>query len=373
MPGFDMRIVFDRMPPKKRRLLLAGTSGAVVLFLLAGAPYVGWHRLPNEADQVFSYFAENLAEPELCEKIPWAALQRYSVVFGGGGASFARSDCYENVATKIKDPTLCWNVRPLIDLNPLSPGYSALSCWQHVAQGNRSSVTLSPERLIATFSAMGYDADELPQEGVIGPAIRAADVYRSLARDPGIVARVEQALNRPDSLLSLADRGYLAQLAAVSASDPRWCERIPAGLPVATEPIPFRDWCYMTVAFNTMDARVCERMTPAASEEKVIKAKAAGVRPDIAEQLSARANCARIGHWVGPRPHYGPELPQDPAQIERVIVATGMAMPRARDLPPREIAAYYERFLDALRADRPRDARREAARAKLIGRIAVLR
>jgi hypothetical protein len=65
-------------------------------------------------------------------------------------------------------------------------------------------------------------------------------------------------------------------------------------------------------------------------------------------------------------------VPQDPLQIQRLIAALGHDMPRARDWPPYEIAAYYSRFLDALQADRPADPRREAASAKLIGRITAL-
>ncbi len=357
--------------PKPRLLVAAGACIASALFL-TWAPYLRSHRPPSESDRVFSYFAENLGEASLCEKISWAAFQRYSMLFAGGGASFARSDCYESVAVKNKDPALCWRVRPLVDVNPMSDGYSALSCRRRVRQGSGSSVSIAPETLIRSFESLGYDADELQSEGVVGPVIRPLDVYRRLAAELGIVARVEQALSRPDAALTAADKNYLVHLGAVSSGDPRWCERIPAAAAVDTERIPFRDWCYLTLAYNTMDARVCERMSPAASEAVVIAAKGHGVRPEIAEQLSARTQCARIAHWVGPRPRYGPEAPQDPAQIERLIAATGMVMPKARDLPRYEIAAYYERFLDALREVRPGDPRRAAARTKLIARIKAL-
>jgi len=357
--------------PKSWLLVAAGACVASALFLI-WAPYFRSHRPPSESDRIFNYFAENLGEPALCEKISWAAFQRYSVLFAGGGASFARSDCYESVAIKKKDPAVCWRVRPLIDVNPLSDGYSALSCRRHVMQGGGSSVSIAPETLIRAFKSLGYDADELPREGVIGPAIRPEDVYRRLADESGIVARVEQALSRPDAALAVADKNYLAHLGAMSSGDARWCERIPVSATVATEVIPFRDWCYLTVAYNTMDARLCAHMTPAAAEAAVIRAKSHGVRPEIAEQLSARAQCARIDHWLGPRPHYGPEVPKDAAQIKRLIAATGMPMPRARDLPPYEIAAYYSRFLDVLQADLPDDPRRAAARAKLIARINAL-
>lgn len=357
--------------PRPGILVAVGACITGLLFL-TWAPYLRSHRLPTESDMVFSYFARNLGDASVCEKISWAAFQRYSVIFGGGGASFARSNCYEGVAVRNKDPAVCWHVRPLVDVNPMSRGYSALSCRRHVKEGSGNSVSSAPETLIDTFERLGYDADELPSEGVIGPAIRPLDVYRHLAVEPDIVARVEQTLSRPDAALAAADKYYLVHLGAVGSGDPRWCERIPISAAVATERIPFRDWCYLTMAYNTMDARVCERMSPAASEAVVIAAKAHGVRPEIAEQLSARAQCARIEHWVGPRPHYGPEAPQDPAQIERLIEATGKAMPKARDLPRYELAAYYERFVDALRGVRPGEPRQAAARAKLIARIKAL-
>ncbi len=340
-----------------------------VLLLLTWAPYFGAHRLASQSEMAFSYFAERLGEATLCKKISWEAYQRYSVLFGGGGASFARSDCYESVAVRNHDPAVCWQVRPLVDVSPVSPGYSALACRRRVHQGGRGYVTLAPEIVIRAFTTLGYDVDELYREGVIEQAIRPSDVYRSLEHEPGVIDRVQQALARPDAVLSTEAKDYLAQLAAVATDDAHQCERIPVNASVATEDIPFRDWCYFTVAFNTLDVRVCKRMTPAAAEAKVIKAKAAGVRPEIAEQFSMHAQCDRVDQRVGPRMHYGPEVPQDPAQTEQLIAALGYPMPLARDWPPYQIAAYYARFLDALQAGSPSDPRREMARAKLIARL----
>jgi hypothetical protein len=358
---------------RKYRLLAAAVALiAAILFLLTYAPNFGSRRPPTESERVFSYFAESLGEASLCEKISWAAFQSYSWLFAGGGASFARSDCYQSVAVARHAPAVCWNVRPLVDVDLLSAGYSALSCWRRVARRDSSRITLAPETLIRVFAELGYDVDQLHLEGVIEPAIRPADVYRGLEREPEIVDRVQQALARSDATLPSDDKSFLAHLAAVTSSDARWCDRIPAHQALATEEVPFRDWCYMTVAFNTQDARICERMTPAAAEVKVIKDKSGGMRPDIAEQLSARAQCARIDKWIGPPVHHGPEVPQDPLQTQRLIATLGHDMPRARDWPPYEIAAYYSRFLDALQTDRPADPRREAASAKLIGRITTL-
>ena len=319
-----------RVTGKYRALALTGAFVAVILVMLTWAPYLGAHRPATESETIYGFFAENLGEADLCTRISWAAFRRYSVLFGGGGASYARSDCYEGVAQRNHDPGICWRVRPLIDIDPFSSGYSALSCWQRAKRGGATQITLSPQSLNRAFEVLGYNADTLYLEGVIGPAIRPADVYRGLERKPGIVERVQLALARPVAALGPDGASYLAHLSAVTAGDPQWCERIPTATLIPTEAIPFRDWCYLTVAYDDFDARICERMTPAAGEAKVMQAKAHGVRPEIAEQFSARADCARIGHWVGPRPHYGPEVPPDATQIESLVAALGFDMPRAR-------------------------------------------
>ena len=357
---------------RKYRLLAASCAVlAALVLLLAFVPNFESHRAATESEAVFAFFAETLGEAKLCEKISWAAFQRYSVLFGGGGASYARSDCYESVAIRNRDRATCWNVRPLVDMDPFSAGYSALACRRRVVEGGREYVSLAWETEISAFEALGYDVDQLHLEGVIEPAIRPIDVYRSLERKPDVVDRVQNVLANAGSSLSADDRNRLAHLAAVVTGDASWCERIPARDTVATEEVPFRDWCYLTVAYNIRDARICERMAPAASEAKVIQATASGVRPEIAEQLSARASCMRIGKWVGPYPRYGPEEPRDAVQIKRLVAALGYEWPRARDWPPHQIAEYYSRFLDALHVDQPADSRRAAARAKLIDRIAA--
>ena len=355
----------------KRYRVLAAVCAALAALILVAAfvPNFESHRPQIESETVFAFFAESLGEARLCDKISWAAFQRYSVLFGGGGASYARSDCYESVAVRNRDRAVCWNVRPLIDMDPFSTGYSALACRRHVGEGGRRYASITPETEVRAFETLGYDVDQLHLEGVINPAIVPIDVYRSLERRPGIVDRVQTTLANPSSSLSSDDKNLLAHLAAVVTGDARWCERIPASDSVVTEQVPFRDWCYLTVAYNTRDARICDRMAPAASEAKVIAAKANGIRGEIAEQLSAHASCVRIGKWVGPPPHYGAEEPQDPMQIRQLVAELGYEWPRARDWPPYQIAEYYSRFLDALHDDLAADPRRHTARAKLIGRI----
>jgi hypothetical protein len=82
------------------------------------------------------------------------------------------------------------------------------------------------------------------------------------------------------------------RLAAVATANPDICAHIPANQRVNQVAAPLRDWCFYTVAFYTQDIRVCDRMTLSAAEATVLAVKAAGVRPEIAEQMGLHAECA---------------------------------------------------------------------------------
>ena len=329
-------------------------------------------RSPTERETVLYYFAQNIGEPALCGQISWAAHRSYSVLFGGGGVSFWRSDCYERVAEARHDPSICWLVRPWVDLDPLSSGYSAFSCRRGAKGGYISGIALPNDLLIRTFRQLGYDVDQLYLEGVIPPAIRVRDVYLGLERDAAVVARAKHLLEHRTPSVHADDRSYLAQLVAVATADPDFCAYIPADQRVNQVAAPLRDWCYYTVAFDTQDIRVCERMTPAAAETTVLAANAAGVRPEIAEQMGLHAECARIAKRLGPRLHYGPEVPSDDQQTQRLFTALGVVMPSAHNWSPNAITAYYQQFLFALWPGDSPDPIRDAARAKLVRRLLTL-
>jgi hypothetical protein len=332
------------------------------------------HRLEIPHETLLYYFAQEIGEPALCDRISWAAYRSYSIMFAGGGASYFRSDCYEEVAEARHDPSVCWKVRPLVDFDPISPGYSALACRRRTLRQEIGGIALDHDVMIHTFDRLGYDIDQLYMEGVIEPAVKIEDVYRGLEKNPLAINRAQQQLAAAGhSTLVDDDASYLADLAAIATSDPKWCEHIPARQALNQEQAQFRDWCYLTVAKNTQDVRICERMTPAAAEPKVIDAESHGMRPQIAEQLSLHAQCRSIERDIAfrTRVRYGPELPADPRQIQRIIADLGVAIPLARDWPPAEKAAYYQRFLFSL-DPRFQDQVHNAARARLLHKLLAL-
>ena len=379
---------------RRRRSLLAGLAVAGAILVMIGAtPGTFMVRRPaSENERVLYYFAQNVGEPTLCDHISWAAYARYGVMFGGGGASYERSDCYERAAEARSDPSLCRRVRPLLDLDPLSSGYSALSCRRRTRASYHTGIALDDALLIRTFERMGYDIDQMSIYGVMPPAIRLRDVYISLPHDPAAVAQAKRLLTGPDNALTADDRRYLSQFSAVATGDPHWCDSIPQTAAINDPSTPSRDSCYLEVAYNSGDVRLCDRMTPAALEPKVQEAKAHGVRGEIAEQLGLHGDCLRIPKRVGPVHPYGPAIPGDDAQTLRLLAALHVAVPRAHDWTDNQKAIYFRNFLFAVwpkRAPYPgehahwadprevaeeatKDAARDLAREQLVVRLTQL-
>lgn len=78
---------------------------------------------------------------------------------------------------------------PLVDLDPLSAGYSELSCLWRTGGGYRSGIALPAERLVRTFEQLGYDMEQMRLPGVASPAMRLRDIYLSLEHDASVLAR----------------------------------------------------------------------------------------------------------------------------------------------------------------------------------------
>ena len=357
-----------------RTLLWALAACALVALVVGYVPAAPWsRRAPTARETMLYYFAQELGEATLCSRISWDAYHSYGTLFGGGGASRWRSDCYERVAEARHDEQLCWEARPFLDLNPFSPGYSALACSHRTRGGYRSGIALPDPALVQAFKELGYDLDDMHLEGVMQPPARPGDTYLNLIKDAAVTARVPALLEHGDPALQGNDRSYLADLAALAGREAKWCAAIPATEISVHQQAPFRDWCYFTVAYNSGDARICAAMTPANKEPKVIAAEAAGVQPGIAEQMSLHAQCQAVGAYGAKRTYlYGPELPTATGQLDRLLAVLGAAPQRASDWPVQKQAAYLRDVLTVLAARTPPDGARDAARAELVRKLLAL-
>ena len=103
-------------------------------------------RPANKTEEFYRYVAQELAEPSLCEKIPW------SVMSPGGfftSPSYERSECYDFIAGRTKNPRLCWKVKRLGAFHLLSEQTSMWSCLDHAIHGWDGGIGVSQTNLIA--------------------------------------------------------------------------------------------------------------------------------------------------------------------------------------------------------------------------------
>lgn len=312
-------------------------------------------RPANKCEEFYRYVAQELAEPALCKKIPW------SVRSPGGffiAPSYERSECYEIIAGRTKNPWLCWKVKRLGAFSLFSEQTSMWACLNHALRGWNTGIGISKANLVGFFTQMGYDPDTLHLEGVTSPIVSVQDIYRQLSDQPDIVTRIEKAggtSNRPSTMIGdIEAAAYLADIAALVSKDFRWCFRIPQDLPLPNERPRFRDWCLFTLATNTQNAKLCSRIP---------------IRPDGTDiRMSLQAQCGFQANPPHPSSiHYGPEVPADDHLTRALITTLNYEIPHAKDLPLERIYAAYERFLDELKD--ATDPRHVTARLRFIDRV----
>jgi hypothetical protein len=85
--------------------------------------------------------AASMNEPVLCDKIPW------SVESPGGfftEPSYERSECYDFIAGRTRNPWLCRKVKRLGAFSVLSKQTSMWTCLDHAVHGRNSGIASAP-------------------------------------------------------------------------------------------------------------------------------------------------------------------------------------------------------------------------------------
>jgi hypothetical protein len=130
-------------------------------------------RAGNENESFYSYVAQQLAEPAICDKVSWSAM------LPGGfflSPSYERSQCYDFIAGRTRNPWLCWSVRRLGAFSFLSEQTSTWTCLKHALQGWNAGTAISSVELVEFFGEMGYDPDTLHLEGITRPVVSIEDI-----------------------------------------------------------------------------------------------------------------------------------------------------------------------------------------------------
>jgi hypothetical protein len=295
-------------------------------------------RPASKSEEFYRYVAQELAEPALCEKIPW------SVMSPGGffiSLAYERSECYEFTAGRTKNPWLCRKVKRLGALSLFSEQTSMWTCLSHAIHGWNTGIGISQPDLVGFFNEMGYDPDTLHLEGITPEVVSVKDIYRQLPDQPDILTRIQRVSGAFDGTSNLTtsdveDSAYLADLAALVSKDPRWCFRIPEDLALANQKATFHDWCLFTLATNTKDAKLCSRIP--------IRADGTDVRMSLQAQCGFQVNSPYPSNT-----RYAPEVPDDDDRTRILITRLNYEIPRAKDLPLERTYAAYHRFFDELK------------------------
>ena len=339
-------------------LVLLGLAFLISLSGIASWPdELRGMRYVNEQDEFYRYVAQQLAEPSICEKIPW------SVKSPGGfflEPSYDRSDCYDFIAGRTRNLWLCRKVKRLGSVRLFTRQASAVSCLFDVWHGMNAGTGVSPETLVNFFSKLGYQPDKIQDEGITPPVVNLRDIYRQLTARPDVVTRIEKAIGPASALsppagIDTTDAAYLADMAALVTKDPRWCRRIPEDLPLASQSAGFRTWCVFTVASNTKNLALCREIPIPANQRD--------------PRMSLQATCLFQASSPHPSGKYGPEVP-DEDRITSLVTMLGYEIPTAKDLPPGEIYGAYDRFLDEL--NKRSDTQHVAARKRFVERVLSL-
>jgi hypothetical protein len=339
-------------------LVLLGLAFLVSLSGIASWPdELRGMRYVNEQDEFYRYVAQQLAEPSICGKIPWSVKSPGGVFLE---PSYYRSDCYDFIAGRTRNPWLCWKVRRLGAFHLFNQQTSALSCLRDAWRGMNAGVGVSPDTLIGFFAKLGYDPDRIQDEGITPPVVNLRDVYTQLTARPDVVTRIEKSIgpasaNSLPTAIDTTNTAYLADMAALVTKDPRWCRRIPDDLPLASQRAGFSTWCVFTVASNTKNLALCREIPIPANQRD--------------PRMSLQAMCLFQAGSPYPSGKYGPEMPDEDG-ITSLVTMLGYEIPTAKDLPPGEIYAAYDRFLDEL--NKRSDAQHVAARKRFVDRVLSL-
>jgi len=354
------------MPSRFEQINPRWKMAAAVLFLTVIVSLSGIRSWPdqikgmrpgNRYENFDRFIAQELDEPELCEKISWNALLPGGVFLA---PSYERSECYEFIAGRTKNPKLCWKVKRYGSFSLLSLQTSVWSCLNHAIHGWNGGVGIHPDELTGFFAEMGYDPDTLQLEGITPPIVSVQDIYRQLPKQSDIVTQIEKAAGDSAKSASVSSSGvedaaYLDDLAALVTRDPHWCLRIPEGLRVGRGPHPFRDWCLFKLATTTRDAELCRRIR---------------IPPELRDaRTSLEATCVFQVHSTYPNNTvYAPEVPVGDDQTRRLITRLNYEIPHAKSLPAEQIYQAYYRFLLELENPRALDSAHVKARRRLLER-----
>jgi hypothetical protein len=309
---------------------------------------------PSDRDNFFDIVALNFKVPELCGRINPRA--------EGGGGAFSpigyqietlQTRCYRSLVATMHDKSLCDRV---VAVRTFTLDGSKLDRADCLANGGLEDVaTPDPDRMepfVALIQNLGYgDRDVVESEYDENPVSSATyAAYERLRDEPVFLQRLLAAPSyqqpRSDSeTRSAYPIEFLYQMVAGDRGDAALCAKVS---PNATfvfadqQPALLQSRCYLSLAFNTRQARFCDPLPRAGSSRFINEVYDSYERCRETVAAYSRSTAKRDTRGGGyPFPHA--------ADFPAALQAIGYPAAFASTLVPRPPLMIYWEFVSRLR------------------------
>lgn len=327
------------------------TGPATPRFAFAGL------KLPTDLDNFFYLVALNFKTAEPCRKID-------PLADGGGGGWSPRgfqvvslkSNCYDELAKRLHDPALCDAVKPVSTLTLDGSGMNKSGCLANI-NGPLTLAGPDPHNMrpfVRILQQLGYGDQQVAAS--LHRLLTYNDylpyIWRTLHNDPQFIARLNGSRSyaeppsaahlRPAHLLE-----FLYQMAAVDNRSPALCGRISQNSTFMDHlgaTALLRSRCYIALAHNTGDDRLCTQLPRS------------GSFPDINNAYDSLESCQRaVASLNASGLQDGPPVFPDPAMLTLALIEIGYTKTELAGLVSAPTSDDYWEFLFnlALRGSAP--------------------
>ena len=232
-------------------------------------------RSPTQKEKYYGMVATDFNVPEYCYQIsPHALYGTAGFSPAGHQISLFRSECFYAVATGLKDPNLCKEVKPISTDVLDGSKVSEESCREGINKGNHNyaNFDLIGEELTSLLNQMGYTEKVLYEDKYYENASFTPiyDFYQRIKDNPDFLKKISNLPNYAEQFDNNKIRTAntdeaIIEIVAIDNSQPMLCEKISPNAiyqsKVLNQTHPVRDNCLVSIAFNTQNVALCSKLS----------------------------------------------------------------------------------------------------------------
>ena len=229
---------------------------------------------PTDLDNFYYIVAMNLEAPTLCSRInPRANGDVGRSAAAGYQVRTLRSSCYRNLAEMLHNPSLCNQVIPVRTDTLDGSKLNKASCLaeEDFVQTIAVPAPFQMDSFVRLMRRIGYGDQEVAEaeytdhNPLNSPTCAA---YKRLRDDPVLLERLHAAPSYAEPRSRSGIRAanpleFLFQMVAVDRPDAELCAKVSPNATFADtggKTAVLQSRCYLSIAFNTRDASLCERL-----------------------------------------------------------------------------------------------------------------